>query len=395
DKTFLITIADRTVGGQIVRDQMVGPWQVPVADVGVMTSGFRAHTGSAMAMGERTPIAVVNGPASGRMAIAEALTNIAGAAIDRVERVKLSANWMCACGEDGEDAQLFDTVRAVGLEFCPEVGVAIPVGKDSLSMRTVWKDGDGSNHTVVAPLSLVVSAFAGVTDVNRTLTPELKRAGSELLLVDLGRCADRLGGSALAQVYDQLGSDVPDVAALDVRNLFAAVQQLNQEGLLLAYHDRSDGGLFVTVVEMAFAGSRGVHIDLGDVGSEGNGALAALFSEEIGVVIEVDPAHRARVFQILTDHSLADCSQIIGETVDEPELQIVAGGDNLYRRSLQYLHRAWSELSHRMQTLRDHPETVAQEYEGIGDPGDPGLSAHAPFEWAAAAVASDSSPRVA
>ena len=264
-KSFLISIADRTVGGCIARDQMVGRWQVPVSDCAATLTGFRGHTGAVMAMGERTPVALVDGPAAARLAVAEAVTNLAAAPVGAIEKVKLSANWMCACGEEGEDAALFDTVRAVGLEFCPALGVSIPVGKDSLSMRAVWSDSGGEEHTVAAPLSLVVSAFAPVTDVRGIVTPELKpEADTRLLLVDLGRGRDRLGGSCLAQVHGRLGEEVPDVEPADVRGLFAALQRLLAEGLLLACHDRSDGGLFVCAAEMAFAGRRGVRLRLAE-----------------------------------------------------------------------------------------------------------------------------------
>ncbi|HEY8555436.1 MAG TPA: phosphoribosylformylglycinamidine synthase, partial [Burkholderiales bacterium] len=286
DKTFLITIGDRSVGGLTARDQMVGPWQVPVADVAVTASSYTAYTGEAMAMGERTPIALIDAPASGRMAIGEALTNIAAARIRALPDVKLSANWMAAAGHPGEDAALYDTVRAVALELCPALGISIPVGKDSMSMKTVWTGPDGERREVTAPLSLVVSAFAPVVDVRRTLTPQLRtdKGETDLILIDLGSGRNRLGGSALAQVYNRIGDEAPDVD--DPRRLrlfFHVIQALNELGLALAYHDRSDGGLFATICEMAFAGHTGVRVDLSALGSD---PIAALFNEELGAVLQ-------------------------------------------------------------------------------------------------------------
>jgi len=263
DKTFLITIGDRTVGGLTARDQMVGPWQVPVADVAVSLMGFDTHRGEAFAMGERTQLALVSPEASGRMAVGEAITNIAAAPIAAIGDIKLSANWMAAAGHPGEDAALFDTVRAVALDLCPQLGVSIPVGKDSLSMKTTWDD-NGVRKEVTAPLSLIVSAFAPVADVRGTLTPQLRTdcGDTALLLVDLGAGLCRMGGSALAQVYGHTGSHAPDVDAARLKAFFGAVQQLNRDGKILAYHDRSDGGLFATVCEMAFAGHCGVTLSL-------------------------------------------------------------------------------------------------------------------------------------
>ncbi|MDD1621905.1 MAG: phosphoribosylformylglycinamidine synthase, partial [Methylococcaceae bacterium] len=285
DKSFLIHIGDRSVTGLVARDQMVGPWQVPVADVAVTASGFYAHTGEAMAMGERTPLALIDGPASGRMAIGEALTNLAAARIDKLNDVKLSANWMAACGSPGEDAALFDTVKAVGMELCPELGIAIPVGKDSLSMKSVWKDAAGKEQTMTSPLSLIITAFAPVQDVRRTLTPELRGGDSVLLLIDLGQGKNRLGGSVLAQVYNQLGNQAPNLDDAGLfKRFFDTIQALNENGLILAYHDRADGGLLATVTEMLFAGRRGVELDISGLGGD---ALAALFNEELGAVLQV------------------------------------------------------------------------------------------------------------
>ncbi|MBW8901559.1 MAG: phosphoribosylformylglycinamidine synthase, partial [Massilia sp.] len=274
DKSFLITIGDRTVGGMSVRDQMVGPWQVPVADCAVTTLSFEGYKGEAMAMGERTPVAVIDAAASGRMAVGEAITNIAAAPIADIAQIKLSANWMAACGQPGQDAALYDTVKAVGMELCPALGVSIPVGKDSLSMRTTWSE-DGENKAVVSPVSLIVSSFAPVTDVRRTLTPQLRTdlGDTSLILIDLGRGKNRLGASVLAQVTQQLGNDTPDVDnPADLKAFFTAIQQLNDDGKLLAYHDRSDGGLYATLCEMAFAGRAGVSVNLDILTMEGEHA---------------------------------------------------------------------------------------------------------------------------
>ncbi len=285
DKSFLIHIGDRSVTGLVARDQMVGPWQVPVADVAVTASGFYALTGEAMAMGERSPIAVIDAPASGRMAIGEAITNLAAARIEALNKIKISANWMAAAGFQGEDAALFDTVKAVGMELCPELGIAIPVGKDSLSMKTVWKD-DAGEKIMTAPLSLIITAFAPVIDVSKTVTPQLRDTEeSVLILIDLGAGKNRLGASVLAQVYNQIGDDCPDLddPAL-LKAFFDAIQTLNSQGILLAYHDRSDGGLLATISEMMFAGRLGVSLSLDDLG---DGALSALFNEELGAVLQV------------------------------------------------------------------------------------------------------------
>ena len=392
DKSFLITIADRTVGGCIARDQMVGRWQIPVADCAVTITGFASHTGGVMAMGERTPVAVVDGPAAGRLAVAEAITNLAGAPIRAIEKIKLSANWMCACGEDGEDAALFDTVHDLGLDFCPSLGVAIPVGKDSMSMRSKWQDDAGVEHSVVAPLSLVISAFAGVTDVRAVVTPDLKPVeDTRLLLIDLGRGRNRLGGSALAQVFETLGAAVPDVAAADVRALFVALQSLLDEGLVLAYHDRSDGGLFVTAAEMAFAGRTGVRLTL----PQGVDAAAALYSEEIGALLQVHAGDVARVRAALADQGIDDCLHEVGAPNNDDTLVVVQGATTVYSESLSHLEAAWSELTFRMQEQRDDPESARQEYDTVVDRQDPGLSFVVPWEFGAPAVVADNRPRVA
>ncbi len=379
DKTFLVTIGDRSVGGLTARDQMVGPWQVPVADVAVTSSTFRGHTGEAMAMGERTPLAALDGPASGRMAVGEAITNIAAAAIPSLGHVRLSANWMAACGEPGEDAALFDTVRAVGEALCPSLGIAIPVGKDSLSMRTRW-DTPAGERAVIAPLSLIVSAFAPVEDVRRTLTPQLRvdAGDTELLLVDLGAGRDRLGGSTLAQVYGRIGTEPPDLDdASRLAAFFAAVQDLNAEGELLAYHDRSDGGLFAVLAEMAFAGHCGLEIDLGESLSE---PLARLFSEELGAVLQVRASARAAVMSAFATAGLEDCVSVIGRPVSAPRVRIRAGDALLLDESRAELRDAWSQTTCRMQALRDHPDCAREEHAARLDDEDPGLWAEPGFD---------------
>jgi phosphoribosylformylglycinamidine synthase len=395
DKGFLITIGDRTVGGLTARDQMVGPWQVPVADCAVTASGYRDITGEAMAMGERTPVALIDAAASARMAIGEAITNLAAARIMQLSDVVLSANWMAACGHGNEDAALFDAVHTVGMELCPALGIAVPVGKDSLSMKTVWKDERGE-HRVVAPMSLIVSAFAPVVDVRQTLTPQLRAdcGETELLLIDLGRGRCRLGGSCLAQVYGQLGAEAPDLEApQDLRHFFTTVQVLNEAGLLLAYHDRSDGGLFTTIAEMAFAGRTGVTLDLDAVGGD---VMSALFNEELGAVVQVARAHREEVRAQFAAVGLGDCVLPVGAPADDPRLRIRRGGDTLYDSDLTELRRLWSQTSHRMRAMRDHPDCAQQEFDALLGRADPGLGVHATFSIdSAPAILGSARPRVA
>ena len=378
DKSFLIHIGDRSVTGLVVRDQMVGPWQVPVADVAVTASGFFARTGEAMALGERTPIAVIDAPASGRMAIGEALTNLAAAQIDRLANVKLSANWMAAAGVEGEDAALFDTVRAVGMELCPALGIAIPVGKDSLSMKTVWQEGD-SQKTMTAPLSLIITAFAPVLDIRKTLTPQLQALDdSSLILLDLGAGKNRLGGSVLAQVYGQLGSECPDLD--DVKRLkafFETIQILNQQGYLLAYHDRSDGGLLAAAAEMLFAGRLGIDLTLDALSDD---VLATLFNEELGAVIQVRDSDSAEVIKQFSHAGLVDCVFKIGKVVSEQRLTIYHSGEVVYSAGRAELQSTWSELSYRMQALRDNPDCARQQFERIADDHDPGLHSALTFD---------------
>ena len=377
DKTFLITIGDRSITGLVARDQMVGPWQVPVADVAVTLADYRGYAGEAMAMGERTPLALIDAPASGRMAVGEAITNLMAAPVARLGDIRLSANWMAAAGHPGEDARLYDTVRAVGMELCPALGIAIPVGKDSMSMKTVWEH-QGERREMAAPLSLIVSAFAPLADVRGTLTPALRTdlGDTDLVLIDLGCGRDRLGGSALAQVYDQLGDQVPDLDDPDLlRRCFELVQNLREEELLLAYHDRSDGGLAVTLVEMAFAGRCGLDIDLGAVADP----LAALFSEELGVVLQVRHRDGDDLMLRLEQAGLGHCARILGTTRDDERILIRAGERILIDDTRGRLQRTWSETSYRMQALRDNPECARQAVERIDQP-DPGLSPRLSFD---------------
>ncbi len=377
DKSFLIHIGDRSVTGLVARDQLVGPWQVPVADVAVTASGFYARTGEAMAMGERPPLALIDAAASGRMAIGEALTNLAAARIDDLQQVKLSANWMAAAGAEGEDAALFDTVKAVGMELCPQLGIAIPVGKDSLSMRTVWQQ-DGRQKSMTSPVSLIVSAFAPVADVAATLTPQLKRQDSVLILVDLGCGKNRIGGSVLAQVYNQLGNSCPDLDDAGLfKQFFTAVQQLNGQNKLLAYHDRSDGGLLATVTEMMFAGRVGVHLELHNLGQE---PLAVLFNEELGAVLQVRRQDREAVLAQLTEAGLGTCAHIIGSTTDSGSLTITFQGERIFSAGRAALQQTWSQTSYHMQAIRDNPDCARQQFEAIADDGDPGLNAQLTFD---------------
>lgn len=379
DKSFLITIGDRTVTGLVARDQMVGAWQVPVADVAVTVNDFTGFAGEAMAMGERAPVALLDPAASGRMAIGEALTNLAAAPVDRLADVKLSANWMAAAGSPGEDAALYDTVRAVGLELCPALGIAIPVGKDSLSMRSAWQEG-GEAREVVSPLSLVVTAFAPIGDARRTLTPELRLDAGEsvLLVIDLGRGQHRLGGSALAQVYGQLGERAPDLDDPHAfRACFETLQALNAEDLLLAYHDRSDGGLLATLCEMAFASRCGLDIDLAPLGGD---PVAALFAEELGAVLQVRADDLVTVLTRLGNAGLGDCCHHIGAPATGDRVVLRAGAVALLDADRVELHRAWSETSWRMQALRDDPVCAQEEYDRLLDRDDPGLGAWLSFD---------------
>ncbi len=376
NKTFLISIGDRTVGGLCSRDPFVGPWQAPVADVAVTLMGFRTYRGDAFAIGERTPLAVIDGPASGRMAVGEALTNIAAARIAKIGDVKLSANWMAAAGYPGEDAVLFDTVEAVAMDLCPQLGISIPVGKDSMSMRTAWKDGK-KNKEVVAPLSLIVSAFAPCVDARNTLTPQLQPLDrdSVLVLIDLGAGRSRMGGSVLAQVHDQVGGEAPDVdSPAKLKAFFETVQQLNRQGAILAYHDRSDGGLLVTLAEMMFASHVGVSVD---VEAE---IIAALFNEELGAVLQVRSADFDAVKNAFDGAGLSAEFRRLGIINRSGRLIVRSKGKEIYSESGVTLQRAWSETTYHLQRLRDNPECAQQEYDRILDAADPGLHARLTFD---------------
>ncbi|MDZ4202657.1 MAG: phosphoribosylformylglycinamidine synthase [Gallionella sp.] len=377
NKNFLITIGDRTVGGMTARDQMVGPWQVPVADVAVTLMGYNTNRGEAFALGERTPLALINAPASGRMAVGEALTNIAAARIEKIGDIKLSANWMAAAGHHGEDAALFDTVRAVGMELCPQLGIGIPVGKDSMSMKTTWKDGK-KNKAVTAPLSLIVSAFAPSPDARHTLTPQLVAdPDTALLLIDLGQGKNRMGGSALAQVYKQVGDVVPDVedAAL-LKTFFELIQSLNAEDKLLAYHDRSDGGAFVALCEMAFASHIGLDIQLEQLHGD---TLRALFNEELGAVVQVRNRDLAHIQQLARESGLKSVQKIATPN-QTGMIEIVRGSEKLYSENAAHLQRLWSETTYHMQKLRDNPACAQSEFDRLLDVKDPGLHAKLTFD---------------
>lgn len=375
-KNFLITIGDRSVTGQVVRDQMVGPWQVPVADCAVTAAAFEGYFGEAMSMGERTPLALIDAPASGRMAIGEAITNIAAARIGALRDIKLSANWMCAAGHKGEDEKLYRTVEAVGMELCPALGITIPVGKDSMSMRTAWQE-QGEEKSVTAPMSLVISAFAPVLDVRKTLTPQLRldRGETELLFIDIAAGQQRLGGSILAQVYKQLGDEVPDLNdPACVKGFFEAMQACIEGDELLAYHDRSDGGLFATLLEMAFAGHIGVDIDLSPLSGT---ALDNLFNEELGAVVQVPTAKadlvRGRFVEAGVD------IYAIGRLNQDDLVRISKAGEVLFEQSESYLQQLWCETSYRIQSLRDNPVCAQQEFNRILGRND-GLSASLTFD---------------
>jgi phosphoribosylformylglycinamidine synthase len=405
DKTFLITIGDRSVGGLSVRDQMVGPWQIPVADAAVTSMGYQTVLGEAFAIGERTPLALIDPKAAARMTVGEAITNIAAASIAGIGSIKLSANWMAAAGHAGEDAGLYDAVHAVGMELCPQLGISIPVGKDSMSMKTAWEES-GVRKEVTAPLSLIISAFAAVMDVRKTLTPQLRTdcGDTELILIDLGQGRNRLGGSAVAQVYKQTGNvapDIDDAAAADrLKAFFAVIQQLNQEGKVLAYHDRSDGGLFVTLCEMAFAGHTGLTVNLDQLcfdphGSDIDGSelqpeqlggrflerlLAVLFNEELGAVLQIKAEHHHAVMQAFAEAGLRDISFVIGQPNTADDIRLMRNNKPVLAEKRVDLQRAWSETTYQMQKLRDNPVCAQQEFDRLLDVADPGLQVVLSFD---------------
>lgn len=379
DKSFLITIGDRSVTGLVARDQMVGPWQVPVADVAVTCASYRDFVGEALAMGERTPIALLHPAASARMAVGEAITNIAAASIDDISHISLSANWMAAPNYIGEGAGLYDAVRAVGLELCPALGIAIPVGKDSLSMRTEWQVND-ERRAVTSPMSLIISAAAAVTDVRKTLTPQLRTDLGEthLLLIDLGEGNHAMGGSVLAQTQALLGQQPPDVDKPELLKLFfTLIQRLNREGFVLAYHDRSDGGLLATLCEMMFAAHCGLEIELGVLGKD---AIAALFSEELGAVLQIRASDLSKVQGIIREFKLDHCSHVIGRINSDDRLRVHHEETVLYEQTRVQLQRWWSETSYKMQALRDHAECAQQAYDAILDSDDSGLLVDLSFD---------------
>ncbi len=429
-KRFLITIGDRTVGGLNSRDQMVGPWQVPVADCAVTLADFSGFRGEAMSMGERTPLAALDAPASGRMAVGEAITNLLAAPFE-LARVKLSCNWMAACGEPGEDAALYETVRAVGMELCPALGISVPVGKDSLSMRTRWRDGApgtgvpvpppegaagrsgaaerwpaGSERSVISPVSLIVTAFATLADVRAALTPQLQPGDTTLILIDLGRGQNRMAGSMLAQVLNQFGRTVPDLDdPAQLKALVSAINALRGQGQLLAYHDRSDGGLWATVCEMAFAGHLGVSLNVDMLVTEGDGisdsraeygdsknwaaqvgarrtelTLRALFSEELGAVIQVPTAVRNEVMQTLREFGLSKHSHFIGKANERGVVEVWRDAKSVFSAPLRELHQTWDEVSWRIAKLRDNPACADAEHEAVGRSDDPGLHVRLSFD---------------
>ena len=375
DKSFLIHIGDRTVGGYSVRDQLVGPWQVPVSDVAVTASSYEGYTGEAFAMGERTPVAIHDGPASARLAVAEAVLNIAAADVRALGDIRLSANWMAAAGHAHDDYTLYRMVEAVGEELCPKLGIAIPVGKDSLSMRTVWQ-ADGRERSVTSPVSLIVSAFAPVGDVRRTLTPELDREpGSKLLLLDLVHGRTRLGGSCLAQTFGQFGGEPPDLDdAGDLVAFFAALRELKDERLVQAYHDRSDGGVFVTLAEMAFASGVGLDVTVPDAVDD---AVAWAFAEEPGAVVQVAARDLPAALGVLAAHGVA-CAEV-AVVAEHADVAVVHRGNELYRAPRTDLRARWSELTYRMQALRDDPRCAREAYDAVLDADDPGLNAKLTF----------------
>ncbi|WP_158883045.1 phosphoribosylformylglycinamidine synthase [Rhodanobacter sp. L36] len=397
-KSFLITIGDRTVGGLNARDPMVGPWQVPVADCAVTIADFDGYVGEAMAMAERAPVALLSSADAARLAVGEAITNLAAASIANLGEIRLSANWMAAVNHPGEDAALFDAVHAIGMELCPELDISIPVGKDSLSMQTVWKDGNTAQRTV-SPVSLVITGFARVTDVRRTLTPQLKldRGDSDLWLIDLGAGRDRLGGSCLAQVFNRTGGVPPDLDdAKRLKALFELVQEANASGLLLAYHDRSDGGVITTLLEMAFAGHCGLEIHL-DGWAEAT--LRALFNEELGAVLQVATANREAFEALLIKYGIASMSHRIGRPKEKLGIKLFLGSDTLFKWNWVTLYKAWNETSHAMQRLRDNPLNADAELAWRNDDADPGIAPKLTFNpadnIAASLIGSGARPRIA
>lgn len=370
NKTFLITITDRTVTGMVHRDQMVGKYQLPIADHAVTITGYQCYTGECMATGERTPLAIINAPASARMAVGEAILNVASAPLGKIGNIKLSANWMAACGEAGEDAKLFDAVESIGMDVCPKLGICIPVGKDSLSMRTTWTDSKGEAQKQIGPMSCIISAFSTVTDVRKDVTPELKEGESCLMLLDLAKGKQRMGGSTLAQVYNQIGSETPDLDSPEIlRAAYDAMQELIEAELVLAYHDRSDGGVAVTLAEMAMAGGRGVAVNL-----LGDDPLSALYNEELGAVLQITEGNLTTVEAIFAKYGLADYVACIGRPTDDKAFQVTVNYEPAIDATIGALRKSWSETSYHMQALRDHPECAKQEFSHADDDTDLGMT---------------------
>jgi len=387
EKTFLITIGDRSVTGMVNRDQMVGPWQVPVADCGVTASALDSYHGEAMSLGERTPVALLNFGASARLAVAESLTNIAGTDIagddgERLNRIKLSANWMSPAGHPGEDAGLYEAVKAIGEELCPALGLTIPVGKDSMSMKTQWEE-NGESKSVTSPLSLVITAFGAVEDIRKTVTPELRtdKGDTRLVAIDLSKGKKRLGGSCLAQVYKQLGNETPDVDSAEVlKGFFNAMQSLVRKEKVIAYHDISDGGLFTTITEMAFAGHTGVDVDISKLSNGANDDLATLFNEELGGVIQIRESDVDAIHAILAEHGILDYCTDIGRLNNEDTIRFTRDGEVVLENSRTYYRTVWAQTTYKMQSLRDNPECAQQEHDVKFDTEDPGLNTELTFD---------------
>jgi len=382
EKTFLITIGDRSVTGMVNRDQMVGPWQVPVADCGVTASALDSYHGEAMSLGERTPVALLNFGASARLAVAESLTNIAGTDIGDLNRIKLSANWMSPAGHPGEDAGLYEAVKAIGEELCPALGLTIPVGKDSMSMKTKWEE-NGEDKSVTSPMSLIITAFGVVEDIRKTVTPELRTDLGEtrIIAIDLSKGKNRLGGSCLAQVYKQLGNETPDVDSPEIlKGFFNAMQTLVREEKLVAYHDISDGGLFTSVVEMAFAGHTGVDVDLTKLTSMSGNDVDVLFNEELGAVIQIRESDVDSIHAVLAKHGILDCCTDIGRINNEDTIRFSRDGVVVLENSRTYYRTTWAQTTYKMQSLRDNPECAQQEHDVKFDTEDPGLQADLSFD---------------
>ncbi len=383
EKTFLITIGDRSVTGMVNRDQMVGPWQVPVADCGVTASALDSYHGEAMSLGERTPVALLNFGASARLAVAESLTNIAGTDIGDLNRIKLSANWMSPAGHPGEDAGLYEAVKAIGEELCPALGLTIPVGKDSMSMKTKW-DENGEQKSVTSPMSLIITAFGVVEDIRKTVTPQLRtdlglsNEETRLVAIDLSKGKNRLGGSCLAQVYKQLGNETPDVDSPEVlKGFFNAMQTLVREEKLIAYHDISDGGLFTTVCEMAFAGHTGVDFDISKLSGDN---VSALFNEELGAVMQIRESDVDAIHAILSEHGILDCCTVIGRINNEDTIRFTRDEKIILENSRTYYRTTWAQTTYRMQSMRDNPECAQEEHDVKFDTEDPGLQAELSFD---------------